>query len=126
MWNFFNILRRMKRQPKAKQTFNMSILPTFDMSTLPTFGLDSPFSADNKANRPPVKLIEPSTGLIVELKLHNPNPLASDRLLDLLVAYGQSLVKNGSAISCAVVDEGIRLEFTHSYLAESVRNSWKE
>ena len=119
MWNFFKIQRGGRRPPKAN--------PTFDMSILPTFGLDELCCPPKKANRPPVvKLIEPSTGLIVELKLHNPNPLASDMLLDLLVAYGQSLVKNGSAISCAVVDEGIRLEFTHFYLAELVRNSWKK
>lgn len=124
MWNFFKIQRG--RPPKANTTFDMSAFPNFDMSILPTFGLDELGCPPKKANRPPVKLIEPSTGLIVELELRNPNPLAYNMLLDLLVAYGQSLVKSGSAASCEVVNKGIRLEFTHSYLAESVRNSWKE
>lgn len=71
----------------------------------------------------PVKLIEPSAGLTVELQVTETDDDLAKMYMRQLKAYARAIEKNG--VKWIVNGKTIRLTFSNVNLAKEVRNNWK-
>ena len=75
-------------------------------------------------NRIPVKLVEPSSGRIVELQVTENNERFAKVYMSQLTAYAECLEQNGA--KWKVKGNTIRIEFTDDDMAENVRQQWRK
>lgn len=74
----------------------------------------------------PVKLVEPSTGRIVELKVIEPNNVVAEMYMILLEKHAKDLEKFSVKYDINYNDKTIRFTYPDGDLAESARKPWKE
>ena len=75
-------------------------------------------------SRIPVKLVEPSSGRIVELQVTENNERFAKMYMSQLTAYAECLEQNGA--KWKVTGNTIRIEFTDGDMAENVRQQWRK
>lgn len=86
--------------------------------------------AHNKAYRRqdkkqiPVKLVEPSSGRIVELEVTENDERFSKIYMSQLTAYAECLEQDGA--KWKVIGNTIRIELTDGDMAEIVRQKWRK
>lgn len=72
----------------------------------------------------PVKLVEPSTGRIVELQVIEPNDAVSKMYMGQLKVYAKALEQFG--VLWNINGKTIRLTFADANMAENARKTWKK
>ena len=72
----------------------------------------------------PVKLVEPSTGGIVELQVIEPDDAVAKMYMGQLEAYAKALEQYG--VQWNINGKRIRLTFTDGNMAENARKTWKK
>ena len=72
----------------------------------------------------PVKLVEPSTGRIVELQVIEPDDAVAKMYMRQLEAYAKALEQYG--VQRNINGKRIRLTFTDGNMAENARKTWKK
>lgn len=75
-------------------------------------------------NKIPVKLVEPSSGRIVELQVTENDERFAKMYMSQLTAYAECLEQNG--VKWKVTGNTIRIEFTDGDMAETVRQQWRK
>lgn len=71
----------------------------------------------------PVKLVEPSSGLVVELEVTETNKYLADAYMRMIVAYAKSLEESG--VKWEKHENAVRFEFEDSDMAEAARDNWR-
>ena len=72
----------------------------------------------------PAKLVEPSTGRIVELQVIEPDDAVAKMYMGQLEAYAKALEQYG--VQWNINGKRIRLTFTDGNMAENARKTWKK
>lgn len=75
-------------------------------------------------NNFPVKLIEPSTGRIVELEVTEKNDRVAQMYMDQLTTYAKGLEQYGA--QWTVTGKTIRIVFADGNMAEHTRQTWRK
>lgn len=71
----------------------------------------------------PVKLVEPSSGLVVELEVTETNKLLADAYMRMIVAYAKSLEESG--VKWKKHENVVRFEFDNADMAKAARDIWR-
>ena len=74
-------------------------------------------------NTIPVKLVEPSSGRIVEIQVTENDERYAKMYMSQLTAYAECLEQNGA--KWKVTGNTLRIEFTDGDMAENVRQMWR-
>lgn len=72
----------------------------------------------------PVKLIEPSTGRVLELEVTEKNDRFAKMYIDMLTTYAEGLEQYG--VKWTVTGNKINIVFADAYMAESSRQAWRK
>ena len=75
-------------------------------------------------NKIPVKLVEPSSGRIVELQVTESNERFAKMYMSLLTAYAECLEQNG--VKWKVTGNTLCMVFSNSDMAQTVRQQWRK
>lgn len=72
----------------------------------------------------PVKIIEPSTGKILELEVTEKNDRVAKMYIDMLTTYAESLEQYGA--KWTVTGNTLKIVFADDYMAENSRQIWRK
>lgn len=78
----------------------------------------------NYSNKIPVKLVEPSTGRIVEFEVTDSDENTAKQYMSDLESYAKIITKYGAQYN--ITGKKIRIEYPHSDMADSSRQMWKK
>lgn len=71
----------------------------------------------------PVKLVEPSSGLVVEVEVTETDKYLVDTYMRMIVAYAKSIEPLG--VKWEKHENVVRFEFEDADMAEAARDNWK-
>ena len=86
--------------------------------------MGSLFDGQDK-NEIPVKLVEPSSGRIVELQMTETDERFAKYYMDVLITYAKCLETFGAKWQ-VIENTTIRIEFTEGVMAEVARKGWRK